>query len=67
MISGKPPFYGKDDKAILEKVQIGKFSMNGPQWENVSSNAKQLISSMLNMNPDRRPSAEDCLKSKWIK
>jgi calcium-dependent protein kinase len=29
LLSGRPPFDGKDDKEIVKKVRIGKFSTSG--------------------------------------
>jgi calcium-dependent protein kinase len=37
LLSGKPPFNGKDDAKIFEKIKSGKFSMDGKTWGSVSA------------------------------
>lgn len=36
LLSGKPPFYGNDDKEILNSVKQGTFSLSGSEWKNIS-------------------------------
>lgn len=67
ILSGKPPFNGPNDQAILKKVYEGKYSMDGDEWKEVSASAKDLISKMLCYDIDKRPSAKECLDHPWIK
>jgi len=32
LLCGHPPFEGKDDKEILEKVKIAKYDLSGSEW-----------------------------------
>jgi len=66
LLSGKPPFYGETDSEILARVEKGVYQMKGATWDRVSVNAKNLIKSMLNMKPQERPSASECLESNWL-
>lgn len=66
LLSGHPPFYGKDDEEILARVGKGTFTFNLPEWEHVSEEGKDLIQQMLQFNPDLRPSAEQVLKHIWF-
>lgn len=43
MLSGKPPFGGKGNKEILNNVLTGKYDFSGPQWTDISADAKDLI------------------------
>jgi calcium-dependent protein kinase len=43
LLSGKPPFYGDDDREILNSVKAGTYSMSGPEWKAITSEAKDLI------------------------
>ena len=43
LLGGYPPFRGKNEREILEKVEIGYFSLNGPEWKTVSREAKLLL------------------------
>ena len=66
MLSGKPPFNGNNDQAILTAVYKGEFSMNTPEWENISEEAKDLISKMLIKDFELRISAKDALNHSWF-
>lgn len=46
-LSGLPPFYGKNDKEILDMVKSRKYSFDIPEFANVSSQAKDLIKQCL--------------------
>lgn len=67
LLSGKPPFYGDDDKEILNSVRIGTYSLSGPEWRNISSEAKDLIKQMLTYDPNQRITADKALNHPWIK
>lgn len=66
LLSGKPPFSGKEDKDILRKVHKGEYSMKGPEWDRVSVLAKKLIGKMLDYNPRTRISASEAMHDEWI-
>lgn len=38
-----------------------------PEWDDVSEDAKDLVKKLLAYDPNKRISAEDALKHKWIK
>lgn len=67
LLCGSPPFDGPDDKSIEKKIQEGKFSFDNVTWNSISFEAKNLISKMLEFNPDKRISAEEATKDIWIK
>ncbi|KAL5265469.1 hypothetical protein ACHWQZ_G006249 [Mnemiopsis leidyi] len=69
MLSGHTPFALSDTdspKTILERIGKGEFEMNGRLWESISSNAKELIKLMLDVDPRRRISAQKILSHSWI-
>jgi calcium-dependent protein kinase len=66
MLSGYPPFDGKSDAEILEKVRIGTFTFSQREWREVSADAKDLVTKMLDPIPPRRISAADALKHPWL-
>lgn len=66
MLTGVPPFSGKDDKAILMKVSKGLFSLKLPEMREVSTEAKDLLSKMLEKDKNKRFSAEECLRHPWF-
>ncbi|XP_060230313.1 ribosomal protein S6 kinase alpha-6 isoform X2 [Meriones unguiculatus] len=69
MLAGYTPFSnGPNDtpEEILLRIGNGKFSLSGGNWDNISDEAKDLLSHMLHMDPHQRYTAEQVLKHPWI-
>lgn len=66
MLSGRPPFPGKNNNEILQNVAKGSFDFSAPQWENISADAKDLITNLLKMSADERFTADEAFNHKWI-
>lgn len=66
LLCGYPPFYGDDDKEIIEMVRVGEFEFDGEEWDDVSDEAKDLICKLI-AKPEVRLTAEEGLKHPWIK
>ena len=47
MLSGKPPFGGKTDSEILQKVMNSNFSLSGDLWKKRSDDVKDLIKRLM--------------------
>jgi calcium-dependent protein kinase len=65
LLSGYPPFDGKTQSEILEKVKAGVYSFDEPIWANVSSEAKDLIQKLLSPVSTRLSSIE-ALNHPWL-
>ncbi len=48
MLSGKPPFGGKNNNEILNSVLNGSYDFKHPNWANISADAKDLVANLLN-------------------
>jgi calcium-dependent protein kinase len=66
MMSGKPPFGGRTNKEIIENVLKGSFSFNTPVWAEISAEAKDLITNLLERQADMRFTAEEAYNHPWI-
>lgn len=66
LLSGRPPFPGRNDEEILNRVKKGVFYLTGPEWEPISPEAKDLITKLLEFNPTKRLSAEESLNHPWF-
>jgi calcium-dependent protein kinase len=66
LLAGRPPFGGRNDQEILERVRKGKYSLEGPEWNAVSDTAKTMVRKMMTVNPSLRYSAEEALKDNWL-
>jgi len=51
LLGGRPPFGGENDKEILDSVKLGVYSFAGPEWKNISAEARDLIKQMLTFEP----------------
>ena len=67
LLSGTPPFNGKNDKIIMENVAKGTYSFSAEEWKNISTLAKDFIKKMLELDPLKRYSAEQALNDPWMK
>lgn len=67
LLCGKAPFAGEKDSVIIEKIKKGKFDLSNNLFKDVSSNAKNLLKRLLQMNPRKRLSAQAALKHSWFK
>jgi len=66
LLSGIPPFNGKDDQEIMKAVRKGKFSFSDKCWSSVSDQAKDFISKLLTLDQNARPTAAEALTHPWI-
>ena len=67
LLVGYPPFNGSDDKKIIEAVKKGKYTLDEPEWDDVSEEAVDLVKRWLTYDPDKRISASEALEHSWSK
>lgn len=65
LLCGFPPFYDEDIHVLTEKVARGYFEFLSPWWDDISSEAKSLVSKLLAVNPLRRLTAERFFSDRW--
>lgn len=67
LLAGRPPFGGEDDMAIMKAIKKGRYVM-APEsvWSNVSSDAVELMTGMLEVQPLKRHSAQTAYRHGWI-
>ena len=68
LLCGFPPFASAENnqEELFDRILSGEFQFTPPFWDEVSDAARELISAMLQVNPDDRFSAEDVLIHPWI-
>jgi len=66
LLSGTAPFNGSTDEEIMENVSSGKYDFEDDIWEDVSSEAKNLINKLLTYDPEKRINAEEAIQDVWI-
>lgn len=65
LLAGEPPFNGNTDQEIVERIKEGDFVMDGPRWEEVSDEAKDLITRIL-CKEDIRITAAEAFQHPWF-
>lgn len=66
MLSGRMPFYGRDDIECLRRTASGEYTFPDREWKDVSADAKSLVRSLLQIRPERRLTAKAALQHKWL-
>eukprot|EP01126_Amoeba_proteus_P053739 TRINITY_DN656_c0_g1_i19.p1 TRINITY_DN656_c0_g1~~TRINITY_DN656_c0_g1_i19.p1 ORF type:complete len:447 (+),score=70.01 TRINITY_DN656_c0_g1_i19:324-1664(+) len=67
LLSGIHPFQIEDEDLMLDNIEEGKWRWLGPNWNSISPEAKDLISHMMNPDPQTRFTVDQCLNSAWMK
>jgi calcium-dependent protein kinase len=66
MLSGRQPFFGRTDNEIMTKILNINYSLNFPEFTNISNEAKFLLQSIF-VEKSTRPSAIDVINNVWVK
>jgi len=66
LLSGTPPFPGRDDKEILRKVKLGRYNFEDTVWVNVSQDGKNFIRKMMELDQNKRYNAQEALDDSWF-
>jgi serine/threonine protein kinase len=67
LLCGFPPFYDESIQTLTEKVARGQYTFLSPWWDDISTSAKDLISHLLTVDPDRRYNIHQFLDHPWIR
>ena len=65
LFCGYPPFYGENNKQILEEVKKGKLDFSSVEWSNKSHHAIDIIRKMV-INHEVRLFADEVLRHEWM-
>ncbi|XP_053203142.1 calcium/calmodulin-dependent protein kinase type II delta chain-like isoform X10 [Panonychus citri] len=66
LLVGYPPFWDEDQHRLYAQIKAGAYDYPSPEWDTVTPEAKNLINSMLTINPEKRITAAEALKHPWI-
>lgn len=62
LLSGVPPFWHRKQHLMFRMIMEGRYSLSGPEWDDVSETAKDLIHRLLVMEPEKRLTAAQALQ-----
>jgi len=66
MLAGFPPFDGENDVEVFASILSIRYDFPSPEWDKISSAAKNFIQSILVEDPRQRLTATECLQHPWI-
>jgi len=67
LLGGYPPFIENNQRDLFRKIRRGEYEFHEEYWGTVSAEAKELISSLLTVKPEKRLDAEQALQNPWIR
>jgi calcium/calmodulin-dependent protein kinase I len=67
LLCGFPPFYGKSQAQLFEKILNADFDFPEPEWTQISAEAKDFINHLLVLDVKERYNTKQCLDHPWLK
>ena len=65
LLGGYPPFWHESQPLLLRSISRGKFEFDDPVWQEVSREAKDLVSKLLVVDPDKRLTPKQVRIALW--
>lgn len=66
LLCGYPPFHHDNQSMLFKLIKTGRYEFDSPYWDDVSAEAKHIISKMLLLQPAERWTALQLLEHPWI-
>ncbi|OMJ66055.1 hypothetical protein SteCoe_37240 [Stentor coeruleus] len=67
LLTGKPPYSGRDDKTIINQLKHCPLNIKAEKYPTLSSNAIDLLQKLLILEPNDRISALEAISHPWVK
>ncbi|KAI9006967.1 kinase-like domain-containing protein [Hyaloraphidium curvatum] len=68
ILAGYSPFQeAQDQQELFTRILKCDYNYSGPEWANVSTEAKQFIKELLTVNPAKRLTAKAAMEHPWFK
>ena len=67
ILGGYPPFYEDNQQELFNKIKAADFEFHREFWDNVSDDAKDLISQCLTLDVNKRITCEQAVNHPWLK
>jgi len=66
LLCGFPPFYEEELPALFDSILHARYDFPSPWWDNITADGKDLVKKLLELNIDKRLSAEEVMTNKFI-
>lgn len=66
LLCGFPPFFHEHTTQLYRQIKRGQYSFPDPYWTEISDAAKNLVSGLLTVNPQKRLTPSQVLAHPWI-
>ena len=66
LLVGYPPFMEDNQQELFRKIRAGSYEFYEEDWVKISDEAKDLIEQLLVVDPKRRMSVDEALRSPWV-
>ncbi|XP_028797613.1 calcium-dependent protein kinase 17-like [Neltuma alba] len=67
LLCGVHPFWPAHANGIFDDIERGEYDLSRDPWPTISPSAKDLLTKMLNSDPNHRLTADQVLNHPWIK
>lgn len=69
LLCGYPPFYDENNNnaVIFKQIKAGAYTFADPYWTDISQEAKDIVRSLLTVDPKKRVTCEGVFESAWMK
>jgi calcium-dependent protein kinase len=61
LLCGVPPFWAETEQGVARAILRGNLDLQREPWPRISDGAKSLVRQMLQMDPKKRPTAQQVL------
>mmetsp|Transcript_4273 Transcript_4273/g.15668 ORF Transcript_4273/g.15668 Transcript_4273/m.15668 type:complete len:382 (+) Transcript_4273:94-1239(+) len=66
LLCGNPPMWSENSVVLLQRISKAEYDLTNNLWSKISSKSKTFLQQMLTEDPEKRPSAVDCISHNWI-
>lgn len=66
LLCGFPPFYHESTASLYKQIKKGEYDFPDPYWTDISASAKELVRSLLCVDPVTRFTSAQVLSHPWI-
>jgi calcium-dependent protein kinase len=66
LLSNTKPFYGKKRRHVINKILKGDFKFYSEKWNEVSSESKDFVKALIEVDPKKRLKSTAALAHRWL-